>query len=68
MKRYFIVFYNRQLRNNISNNCIGEITDGSYINNIKMRVKINSNYSELSRIIITNIIEVNEADYNTFFE
>lgn len=67
MKRYFIVFYNRQLRNNISNNCIGEITDGSYINNMKMRVKINSNYSELSRII-TNIIEVNEADYNTFFE
>ena len=68
MKRYFIVFYTHRVRDDISKDCIGAITDGSYINNIKMQDKINSYYAIKGRIRITNIIEVNESDYNTFFE
>lgn len=69
MCRNFIVFYDaRNNKNQSAGNCWVRNVDGSYVNSAKIRKDIatmNPQFDE-NDIVVTNIIELNENDFNDF--
>ena len=71
MDRYFIVFYDA--RNNLNHsigNCWVHNTDGTYVNNEVVTSSVASMNPKFERkdIVITNVIELDKADYEQFIK
>lgn len=68
MKRYFIVFYNWASDNGKHGFGSANITATIYINNLQTLEDVKEGIHESGNIsvVLTNIIELNENDFNTF--
>ncbi len=64
--RYFLVFYKAKTHNNamIMGDGAFESTEGKYFNRTELMENIKSTFLEYAEVRITNIIELNESDYN----
>lgn len=67
-KRYFIIFFsaNSKEDDQVLGNMPGT-TNGEYVNQ-KMMVNGIEGYYKVTNAIITNVLELNEEDYNIFIE
>lgn len=64
IKRCFIVFYRANKGNSLVTGYINFITDGCFLNRKKTIEQISESSDGLTQIVITNIIEISESDYN----
>lgn len=68
MNRYFIIFYSGSSVNNSHQGYIGEHrVDGKYINKDDITKSIIRLNPMLISVAVTNVTELNEIDYNSFF-
>ena len=68
MKRYFIVCYNHIYDNGHGSGTIGFWTNGCYLNAYEIIKEIKEGNPDCTGVSITNIIELNENDYNDFIK
>lgn len=68
--RYFLVMYSIRSERSSGDGCARYTTDdGEYVNNKKVRKSMaKANSCKENDICITNIIELNESDYNDFIK
>ena len=66
--RYFLVFLEgKNEKGNRIRGMTDFVTNGFYLNHKKMIETLKEDHSA-TNVIITNIIELNQSDYNDFFE
>jgi hypothetical protein len=65
--RYFLVFYTFIKDDNQGYGQCLIITDGCYLNN-KLTISDVETENGISKAVLTNIIELSKADYDTFCE
>lgn len=64
MKRYFIIFYIAHTEDGNNTGWANYITHDAYLNRYEVEKEIIKKYINFTKILFTNIIELNKSDYN----